>query len=199
LELISEPIMNGELGYVGDAAPAPRNLAPRSPALRISAALIGIGLAALAAAVRSDGASAAIAASIALVLVSLGAIDLDQRRIPNIIVLPATAVVLVARLVEYPHRIPEFALAPLAVALVLLLPNVVNRSAMGLGDVKLGLFLGAGLGWSGLAAIFVAFACAAPVSAAILIRGGRAARHATIPFGPFLAFGGLVILIAPHL
>jgi leader peptidase (prepilin peptidase)/N-methyltransferase len=165
----------------------------------VAAVLVGVGLAALAALLRSDGASAAVAAFVVLVLVALATSDFERRIIPDVIVLPATAVVLAARIAEYPHRAPEFLLAPVAVGLVLMLPNVVNRSAMGMGDVKLGLLLGAALGWSGLAAIFVAFGCAAPVSAALLVRRGRAARKAMIPFGPFLAIGGLIVLIAPQL
>ena len=32
----------------------------------------------------------------------------------------------------------------------------------------------------------------------MLVRGGTAARKATLTLGPFLAFGGLVVLIAPR-
>jgi hypothetical protein len=46
---------------------------------------------------------------------------------------------------------------------------------MGMGDVKLGLLLGAALGWAGMGALLVAFLCARPAAAANLIRGGRAA------------------------
>jgi prepilin signal peptidase PulO-like enzyme (type II secretory pathway) len=33
----------------------------------------------------------------------------------------------------------------------------------------------------------------------VLVRGGLAARKTTIPFGPFLALGALIVLFGPHL
>ena len=68
-----------------------------------------------------------------------------------------------------------------------------------MGDVKLGLLLGATLGWGAIGAILVAFLAVFPVATFVLIRRGRGARGATLPFGPFLALGGLVILIVPQL
>jgi leader peptidase (prepilin peptidase)/N-methyltransferase len=183
------------------SAPPPE---PRTPlrSLKIDrapAAAIAVVLATLAVASRPLGAGAAIAAFLSVVLVVIAAIDVRNRIIPNRIVLPAAAIVLVARIISLPDRAPEFALAALAAAVVLTLPNLFNRSAMGMGDVKLCLLLGAALGWAALGAILVAFLAAGPVAALTLIRGGRSARSASIPLGPFLAFGGLVILLVPRL
>jgi leader peptidase (prepilin peptidase) / N-methyltransferase len=125
--------------------------------------------------------------------------DLERRIIPNRVVLPATAVVLLARVAVSPTRTPEFVLAALGAGIVFLLPNVVNRSAIGMGDVKLAVFLGAGLGWSVAGALTVALVAMVPFALGTLIRGGLAARQATLPFGPFLALGALVILIVPRL
>jgi leader peptidase (prepilin peptidase)/N-methyltransferase len=80
-----------------------------------------------------------------------------------------------------------------------LIPNLINRSLMGMGDVKLAVLLGAGLGWGVVGAVTVAFLSMFPVALGTLIRGGLAARKTTLPFGPFLALGGLVILIVSHL
>jgi len=136
---------------------------------------------------------------VSVVLVAIAAIDIQRRIIPNRIVLPATAIVLVARIISLPHRAPEFVLAAVAAAVVLMLPNLFNRSAMGMGDVKLCLLLGAALGWAAFTAILVAFLAAGPFAALTLIRGGRSARKASIPLGPFLAFGALAILLIPRL
>lgn len=171
----------------------------RSLTVRASVAALALGLGALAFASYPLGAGSVIAAFVAVVLVVLAAIDLERRIIPNRIVLPAAAIVVVARLAEYPHRGLEFLVAPLAAALFLLLPNLLRRSAIGMGDVKLGLLLGAALGWGVVDALLVAVLCTAPVSAAILIRGGPATRKTMIPLGPFLAVGALVILIVPRL
>jgi leader peptidase (prepilin peptidase)/N-methyltransferase len=67
---------------------------------------------------------------------------------------------------------------------------------MGLGDVKLaavmGLFLGRDVG----PALFAALLAGSVVGLAILAREGAAARKKAIPFGPFLALGGVVGLLA---
>jgi leader peptidase (prepilin peptidase)/N-methyltransferase len=173
--------------------------ARRSATLRRSAGALAIALGALAFASYPLGAGAVIAAFVAVVLVVLAAIDIERRIIPNRIVLPAAGIVLVARVAEFPDRGLEFAIAAIATALILLLPNLLNASAMGMGDVKLGLLLGAALGWGAIGAILVALLCVGPVAAAIVIRGGASARKATMPLGPFFAIGALVILIAPRL
>jgi prepilin signal peptidase PulO-like enzyme (type II secretory pathway) len=134
-----------------------------------------------------------------VILVVLAAIDIERRIIPNRIVLPAAAIVLVGRVAEFPDRGLKFVIAAIVTALVLLLPNLLSRSAMGMGDVKLGLLLGAALGWGALSAIVIALLCVGPVAAGILVRGGRSARKATMPLGPFFAVGALVILIAPRI
>jgi leader peptidase (prepilin peptidase)/N-methyltransferase len=86
----------------------------------------------------------------------------------------------------------------MAVGIAFLIPNLINASLMGMGDVKLMVLLGTGLGWGAVGAIMIGFLGAFPFALLTLIRGGVAARKATLPFGPFLALGGLVILIVPH-
>jgi leader peptidase (prepilin peptidase) / N-methyltransferase len=65
---------------------------------------------------------------------------------------------------------------------------------MGMGDVKLAFLLGVGLGGAVVTALVVGLVAACIVALAILVRGGSAARKRAIPFGPFLALGGLVAL-----
>src|SRR5204862_6574748 len=50
-----------------------------------------------------------------------------------------------------------------------------------------------------LGAMIVACLCVFPAAVVVLIRGGLAARKSTIPFGPFLALGALIVLFAPHM
>jgi prepilin signal peptidase PulO-like enzyme (type II secretory pathway) len=80
-----------------------------------------------------------------------------------------------------------------------MLPQLIVRNWMGMGDVKLGLLLGAALGWGVLGAVLLAFVCVLPVALIVLLRGGVAARKTTIPFGPFLSLGALIILFGPEL
>jgi prepilin signal peptidase PulO-like enzyme (type II secretory pathway) len=162
-------------------------------------ALIALALAAISFTGHSRVTNGAIAAFMAVVLVAVAVIDLERRIIPNRIVLPATAIVLIARVALSPSGAPEFVLAALGAAVFFLLPNLINSSAIGMGDVKLAAFLGAGLGVGVIGAFAVAFISMFPFALGTLIRGGLAARKTTLPFGPFLALGALVILIVPRL
>jgi leader peptidase (prepilin peptidase) / N-methyltransferase len=188
-----------------DPVPAPKDPAQapadQTPLLRhpLPVAAVAIVVAAVAFACYPAGPRAVLAAFFAAVLVVLSATDLDRRVIPNVIVLPATVIVLIAHIAIAPGRTVELIVAPLAAALFLFLPNLINSSAMGMGDVKLALLLGAGLGWGVIGALLVGFLAVLPFAVAALVRGGRAARTASLPLGPFLAFGGLVILIVPKL
>jgi leader peptidase (prepilin peptidase) / N-methyltransferase len=137
----------------------------------------------------------AVAAFFAVVLVLVAAIDLERRIIPNRIVLPAIAIVLVAQIALYPGQSLEWVLAAVGTGLFFLIPMLVYPSGMGLGDVKLAVLLGAGLGMAVMGALLIGLAAAFAVAVVILVRQGGAGRKTAIPFGPFLAFGALVELL----
>ena len=131
----------------------------------------------------------AAAAVYCVALVVLAVVDLRERRIPNRIVLPAAALVLALRTAADPT--PEWALAALAAAALLLVPALVYPAGLGMGDVKLTLLLGAMLGRDVVAALAVGFA-AAGLYALVLLVAGR--RGTAFPLAPFLALGGLAAL-----
>jgi leader peptidase (prepilin peptidase)/N-methyltransferase len=185
-----------------DGHPRDRAHADRpAPLLRrpVPVTLVALPFAGLALITAPSGAAALLAASLAAVLVVLAATDLERRIIPNQVVLPAAAIALVANMAINPGQAPEFVLAALAGGAAFLIPNLISPSLMGMGDVKLMLLLGAGLGWGAIGSVIIAFISVFPFALWTLVRGGVAARKSTLPFGPFLALGGLVILIAPHL
>ena len=138
----------------------------------------------------------AVAASLAAILVVLSAIDLERRVLPNAIVLPAIAVALPAQLLLAPDRRLESILAAFGAALVLLLPLLAGRAGVGMGDVKLAFLLGLVLGVDVMLAILVASFAVLPVAVALFARHGGAALRLGVPFGPFLALGALVALLA---
>jgi len=138
---------------------------------------------------------AVVGSAFAAVLLLLSAIDLDCRLIPNVIVLPATAVFLAAQVALYPHHTLEWLLAGLFAALALYLPLLVVPTGMGMGDVKLAALLGVVLGESVVVAVLIGVFAGGVFSAALLIRGGMSARKTTFAYGPFLALGGLVVLL----
>jgi leader peptidase (prepilin peptidase)/N-methyltransferase len=144
-------------------------------------------------------AHALVAALTAATLAVVSATDIERGIIPNRIVLPAAALVFVAQVALFPERAGEWALAAVLAALFFLIPNLLSRKLMGMGDVKLALLLGAALGWQVAGAVMLAFVCVFPVALLALCRGGLAARKATIPFGPFLSLGALIVLFGPQL
>src|SRR3954453_16936408 len=70
------------------------------------------------------GGEALIGALFGGVLVVLTAIDIEQRIVPNRIVLPATGIVLISQCVLFPDRRLEFVLATLGAGLLLFLPRL---------------------------------------------------------------------------
>jgi leader peptidase (prepilin peptidase)/N-methyltransferase len=132
-----------------------------------------------------------------LLLVPITFIDLDHRIIPNKLTGPGAivAVALVAAL--QPGELVEHLVAGVAAAGFLLVALLAYPGGMGMGDVKLagvlGLFLGRAVGPAMLVGLVAGTVAGAVVMA---VKGVRAGRRTAIPFGPFLALGGLVGLFA---
>jgi leader peptidase (prepilin peptidase) / N-methyltransferase len=137
--------------------------------------------------------------AVVVVLVELAAIDLERRILPNAIVLPTLLLVLAAQLALDASAYAESLVCALAAGLFLLLPAIVRRDAIGMGDVKLALLLGAALGRL-VAAALVLGLCAAGGFALLLVAArGRSAFRQEMPLGPFLAGGAIaaILLAAP--
>lgn len=137
-----------------------------------------------------------ISAFTAAVLVVLAATDLQERLIPNRIVVPAAAIVLVAQLAFHSDRAGEWVISAVGAAVFLFIPAVIKSGAIGMGDVKLALLLGAATGYAVLPALTIGFLSLVPVALYMLLREGAAARKKHLPLGPFLAFGTLVVLLS---
>src|SRR3712207_4908292 len=128
------------------------------------------------------------------VLVVLSVIDLERRILPNVIVLPAAALVLGGQIALFPDRALEWIVASLGAAAFLFLAVLAYPQGMGMGDVKLALLLGAALGASVSVALLVGMLAALVPAAVLVAQHGLAARKMAIPLGPFLAMGALVAL-----
>jgi leader peptidase (prepilin peptidase)/N-methyltransferase len=129
-------------------------------------------------------------------LVWLAAIDLEFRLVPNRIVLPASAAVLVSLAAVEPGLAAEHAIAAAGVGGLLLLAALLRPGALGLGDVKLTILVGAILGSSVLTALLIAFGAVGVVGVALVARSGRSALRTQLPLVPFLALGTFVALLA---
>lgn len=176
-------------------APAARRRAPLWPRRRgrAGAAAVVVWTASLFA--TGPAAEGVAFAAFAVVLVWLSALDIDYRLLPNRLVLPAAAIVFASRAALEPRRAGEFALAAVGASLFLLLPAFVRPSALGMGDVKLGILLGAGLGSSVAAALIIGFLAAAIAALALVAAYGRDAMRLSIPLAPFLSLGAIALIV----
>ena len=69
-----------------------------------------------------------------------------------------------------------------------------HKVGMGYGDFKLFAMLGAWLGWESLAPILLVASLSAMAVAVVGIAIKRLTLQSTMPFGPYLAFGGILRL-----
>ncbi|HEX3255532.1 MAG TPA: prepilin peptidase [Gaiellaceae bacterium] len=137
---------------------------------------------------------AVVGAYFCAVLVVLSAIDAERRILPDLIVLPSFVLVLGANIALHPDRWVEYLGSALGASLFLFLALVAYPRGMGMGDVKLALLLGAGLGKVVGVGLMLGMVAALFASTVLFTRHGLAARKMAIPFGPFLAFGAIVAL-----
>jgi len=137
---------------------------------------------------------AVVAALFCAVLVVLSAIDVERKILPDLIVLPSTAIILAAQIALFPDRALEWVLAALFASLFLFAALLAYPQGMGMGDVKLALLLGAGLGTAVAVGMMLGMLAAMVVAFVLFARHGMRARKMAIPFGPFLAFGSIVAL-----
>jgi prepilin signal peptidase PulO-like enzyme (type II secretory pathway) len=128
-------------------------------------------------------------------LVVLTATDLDQRRLPHLVLDPL--IVLAVAFVPFnPAVDPLAALIGAGVAVAVLgVLGLVIRNGVALGDLYLIAPLGLLLGWPAIfVAIFVAALLSAVTSVALLA-SRRVSMKSYIPFGPFLVAGAVITLL----
>ncbi len=130
-------------------------------------------------------------------LVPVAAIDLEHRIIPNVLVGPAALLAVGVALAVDAGSLPERLIAGLAAGGFLLMAALAYPSGMGMGDVKLAAVMGLFLGRTVGPAMLVALVAGTVVGLAVMARKGVAeGRKTAVPFGPFLALGGLFGLFA---
>jgi leader peptidase (prepilin peptidase)/N-methyltransferase len=130
-------------------------------------------------------------------LLLLAAADLLVRRIPDLVVLPATVL---AVILPHPHSVVEAVAAGLAAALAfyalfVLGERLFGPGALGMGDVKLAMLVGAMLGFAWAPEALLLGILLAGIAAAALLLTGRARRGDTLPYGAALAAGAILVLV----
>ena len=129
-------------------------------------------------------------------LVVLAAIDLERRVLPNRIVYPLALWGVLATALVDTGDLPEHLAAGAATFASLLVVALLHPPGLGMGDVKLAGAMGLCLGLAVIPALLVALLGGALTGLVIVLREGVAARKATVPFGVFLALGGIVGVLA---
>ena len=142
-----------------------------------------------------DAGQLALSLTLISVLVALAVTDLEHRLLPNAIVGPASLAGLLLALWGGPAAWWAYPLAGLAVAGSLFALATIYPGGMGMGDVKMGGMLGLFLGPYAAMAVFIG-ALSGTIAYAALVAAGRLERGSALPFGTFMAFGGLVALFA---
>jgi leader peptidase (prepilin peptidase)/N-methyltransferase len=130
-------------------------------------------------------------------LVPIALIDLDHRIIPNRLTALGAVAALAIGAATDPGAVPQQLIAGAAAGGFLLLAALARPGGMGMGDVKLAGMLGLFLGREVAVALLVALVAGTLVGLVVMRRRGVAeGRRTAIPFGPFLALGGVVALLA---
>ena len=169
-------------------------ISARYPLVEAATALLLVGVVLT----QHSAADVALGVALVLLLVPCALIDLDYHIIPNVLTGPGAVVAIVLGTALDPSGEPGRLIAGAAAGGFLLLAALVYPPGMGMGDVKLAGTMGLLLGAAVAPALLIAMLVGIVAGVVIIARGGSdgagSARKTGVPFGPFLAIGGLVAL-----
>ena len=168
-------------------------ISPRYPLTELALASLFIGVV-----FRFDGDPGEMALGLVFVsiLAAITLTDLERRIIPNKVLAVGSVIGLAIVLISDPASLPQRLAAGAGAGGVLFLAALAYPGGMGLGDVKLAATMGLFLGVWVIPAMLIALLSGSLVGIAIMVREGASARKKAVPFGPFLAFGGICALLA---
>jgi leader peptidase (prepilin peptidase)/N-methyltransferase len=170
-------------------------ISPRYPLTELS---VGVLYAATVIVYRHDAAEAAIGLVFVAMLAIITLTDLERRIIPNKVLVAGAVICLAIAIPTDPSGIPERLVAAAIAGGIFFLIVLAYPRGMGLGDVKLVATMGLFLGRAVAPAILAGLLAGSVIGLALIASRGSEARKMTIPFGPFLALGGIVGLLAGH-
>jgi leader peptidase (prepilin peptidase)/N-methyltransferase len=187
LPVVSWVVLRGRARCCGAA------ISPRYPLTEL---ITGLLFAVTALVYWDDPAELAIGLVFVTMLATITLTDLERRIIPNKVLLVGSIICLAIAVPTDPAGLVERAIAAAAARGLMFLGVHADTKGMGLGDVKLCAAMGLFLGDAVAPAILAALLTGSVVGLAIIARHGSRARKMAIPFGPFLAIGGVVGLLA---
>src|SRR3954465_15075526 len=155
---------------------------------------VGVAFAATAVVLRDDPAQLALGLIFVAMLAAITLTDLERKVIPNAVLLAGAVAAAVLVAATDPTSLPERAIAAVGAGGFLLAIALAYPRGMGMGDVKLAAVMGLYLGSAVAPALMIGFAAGALIGLAMIARLGTSARKRAVPFGPFLALGGVIAL-----
>ncbi len=168
-------------------------ISPRYPIIEALTAVLAVTVVLT----KQSGSEVVLGLALIAVLVPVALIDLEHRIIPNKITLPAAVVAVAIGCALDLRGVPEQLIAGVAAGGFLLFFALAYPRGMGMGDVKLAAVLGLFLGSSVAVAILAAVLLGTVVGSLVMARVGvEKGRKVAVPFGPFLALGGVIALFA---
>ena len=188
---VSEPAAQPEPASAKVERAPLRDLLPTGT-LRVAVALASVALIVGSFARYGFSGHALVGAVFCPALILLAVIDLKHKLLPNAIILPACLAVGLIVAVSAPGDFLAHLLAGLALGGFFFAFAAFFPGSLGMGDAKLGFLLGLALGAKTLGAALFAFAGLLVAALYILATRGASARKDSIPFGPFLALGGIL-------
>lgn len=184
IPIVSWLLLRGRCRHCGEAISARYPLTEAAMAILWLATVLIVGT--------DDAGELVLGLAFVTVLVTITLTDLELRIIPNAIVAAGALAGIVIVLAFDLGDLGQRALAVGIGAGALLLVVLAYPRGMGMGDVKLVAMMGIYLGRSLAPALLVGFAAGSIVGVAMILREGASARKAAVPFGPFLALGGVI-------
>ncbi len=188
LPVVSYLLLRGRCRACGARIPV------RYPVIEAATALLFVGC------LRAFGPTprALASALFAVLLLALAAIDLEHLLLPDRLTLPGAAAGLALQRWLAPTFLEAVLGMLLGAGILILLVNtwywLRGEEGMGLGDVNLLAMIGAFLGWKGMLVALLFGAVAGAATGLALLAGGRLELRSKLPFGTFLALGGIVAL-----
>lgn len=182
-------------------------ISARYPLVELATGLVFVGVAGLFLGGSLDWSAVPVILAylyLASISIALALIDLDTRRLPNTIVLPAYVVLAIlftaACLLGAPgEALLRAAIGGAALYAFYFLLRLIRPGGMGGGDVKLAGVLGMAIGWLGWGSLivgaFAAFILGGAIGVALML-ARRATRKSAIPFGPWMIAGAWIGIVA---